>query len=201
MNYYDKRCQRQVILYTPQKTYSGVVDLGSMNMRTIDLFNSANIYWKKPSEKSLNDSIMLKKVHVTIGGGTSLGSFSTLQMRLSEIIFFTDEREEVGDFGEKSRATSLANKNGNGIVTARIITRMSGDVFYVVNGILRGLFRAKSKNRYLPIVKATVNAVARVGDTWKNETVLSNAFIGLATDHIEACSVFQGHVGYSLQGN
>ncbi len=184
----ENNSQRFVTLYTPQKTYTGFVDISSEKMRTIDLLNSLNVYWKDPTEKSFNDSIMLKKVNITIEGGTPIGRFQQLQMRLSDIIFFTDNEGRSGHFTEKIRASTLRLKNGEKTASVRILTRMSGDAFYIITGKLEGLFKSKSKHRYLPLTQATVNAVTRTGDNWTQEKLVSDTFIGLSIDHIEACS-------------
>lgn len=93
------------------------------------------------------------------------------------------------DPAEKARATKMAKKYGARTSTALIFTRLNGDVFYVISGKLQGIFRAKSKHRYLPIAEAEVKAIIRSDDGWKKKKLISNAFIGLATDHIEACSL------------
>ena len=182
--------KRPVKFFTSQKVYSGYIDINSNDMRTIDLLNSANLYWKNPADKSFNDSILLNKANVTIEGGTLLGSFSQLQIRLSDIIFFTDDEETTGHFSEKLRASVLTQRSGEKASTARILTRMSGDSFFIITGQFKGLFKSKSQHRYFPLSQATVNALVRTGDSWKNEELVNDKFIGLSTNSIEACAFY-----------
>lgn len=182
--------KRQVKFFTPQKVYSGYLDVNTDDMRTIDLLNSANLYWKNPDEKSFNDSILLNKADVTIEGGKLLGSFPQLQIRLSDIIFFTDDEETTGHFSEKLRASVLTQRSGEKASTARILTRMRGDSFFIITGLFKGLFKSKSKHRYFPLSQATVNALVRTGDSWKNQELVNGKFIGLSTENIEACAFY-----------
>lgn len=181
--------KRKINLYTPNKIYSGYIDITSANIRTIDLLNSSNLYWKDPAEKSFTDSILLTQATITIEGNKVLGSFPKLQLRLSDIIFFSDSLEQSGTFTEKVRATALSNKSQEKISMVRILTRMRGDAFYLITGIFAGLFKSKSQHRYFPVTRVQVNEIIRTGDQWSNKRVdIGNNFIGLATNHIEACT-------------
>ncbi len=181
--------QREVNLYTPNKLYSGMIDIKSERIRTIDLLNSSNLYWKDPAEKSFNDSILLTDVKVKIQGGKTLASFTKLQLRLSDIIFFSDSLHKTGNSTEKLRARTLSQKSHERISTARILTRMRGDTFYLIVGVFHGLFKSKSKQRYFPLTETKVHEILRTGASWETKEInIGNQFIGLSTNHIEACS-------------
>lgn len=181
--------KREINLYTPNKRYTGMIDIKSERIRTIDLLNSSNIYWKDPTEKSFNDSILLTDVKVTIQGGKTLASFQKLQLRLSDIIFFSDTLHKTGDSIEKMRARTLSQKSHEKVSTARILTRMRGDTFYLIVGVFHGLFKSKSQMRYFPLTEAKVHEILRTGPKWETKEIdVGNQFIGLSTNHIEACS-------------
>lgn len=183
---------RQVSFYTPNKVYSGYMDVKSESIRTIDLLNSSNLYWKDPGEKSFTDSIMLSQASITIEGDKVIGNFPRLQLRLSDIIFFTDLLKTTGNELEKRRATTLSQKSQEKTSTVRILTRMRGDSFYLITGLFFGLFKSKSQHRYLPVTKANVNEIIRSGDKWSNKPlIIDNDFLGLAINQIEACSFTQ----------
>ena len=184
----QKSVARKVTFYTPNKTYSGFVDLKTNNIRTLDLLNSSSIYWKNPDEKSLNQSILINKAQIELDGGKPLGGFQRLQMSLSEIIFFTDHLHNTGDISEKIRNTTLALKNNEKSSKVHILTRVSGDAFYMISGTFTGLFKKKSQERYLPIKNATVHTVVRIGEEWVKRLVVEKQFVGIATDHIESCT-------------
>ena len=139
--------KRKVKLYTPNKIYSGFIDIKSENIRTIDLLNSSNLFWKDPGEKSFSDSILLQQATVTIEGNKVLGSFPKLQLRLADIIFFADELGSSGDSNEKARAATLTAKTQEKVTSLRVLTRMRGDAFYLINGIFYGLKGSTSSLR------------------------------------------------------
>lgn len=88
--------QREVILFTPNKKYTGKIDLKNDGIRTIDQLNSSTIYWKNPAEKSFDDAVLLYDVDISVHGVDKLTSFKKLQVRLSDIMFFTDRLETSG---------------------------------------------------------------------------------------------------------
>lgn len=161
----------------------------SENMRTIDLLNSSNLYWRDSSEKSFSDSILLSQASITIEGNKVIGTFPKLQLRLSDIIFFTDSLSETGHATEKARAITLSQKTQENVSMVRILTRMRGDAFFLITGIFYGLFKSKSQQRYLPVTQPQVNEIIRTGNQWSNKKIaIDNNFIGLAIAQIEACA-------------
>lgn len=181
--------QRKIVLFTPNKKYSGKIDLKSDDMRTIDQLNSSTIYWKNPAEKSFDDAIQLYDVDISIQGAGKLSSFKKLQIRLSDIIFFSDSLQKTGTSSEKQRAKTLSVKSKDDVATIRLLTEMRGDSFYYIQGTFHGLFKNKTKQRYFPLTGARVYEVIRTGDKWERfEINIGNDFIGISSNHIEACS-------------
>ncbi len=159
-------------------------------MRTLDLMNSSSLYWKNPAEKSFNDSILLRDVSVEVIGGQVLNRFSKLQLRIGDIVFFSDELSESGDEIEKKRARVLTERTDEKPSGIEIITRMRGDSFYLVKGLFHGLFKSKSQHRFIPLMDAMIFEVTRTGGEWETTKLdTGNTFIGLSTVHIEACSM------------
>ena len=182
--------KRQVAFYTPNKLYRGKIDIQNGDMRTLDLLNSSAIYWKNPKNKSFTDSIMLYDAIVELQGNIKLSEFDMLQLRMADIIFFSDSLGTTGSATEKIRAEVLSKKSSEKESRVKIITRMRGDAFYMIVGTFFGLFRNKSQQRFLPIMKPKVREIVRTGADWqKKEIEVSNSFIGLSTVHIEACSM------------
>ncbi|MEJ2057050.1 MAG: hypothetical protein P8X39_04345 [Desulfofustis sp.] len=182
--------QRPVILYTPNKIYAGNIDLKNDEIRTIDQLNSSTIYWKNPAEKSFNDAILLYDVEVSVHGADKFTSFKKLQLRLSDIIFFTDQLQSSGDSSEKLRAQTLSAKAKDERAQAKIITEMRGDSFFFIFGTFHGLFKNKTKQRFFPLTDVKAYEILRTGGKWERiEINLSNQFIGLSSNHIESCSL------------
>lgn len=181
--------RREIILFTANKRYSGTIDLKNHDIRTIDQLNSANIYWKDPAEKSFSDAILLNDVTVSIQGTPNLASFPRLQLRLADIIFFSDKLEKSGDMAEKIRAQTLTQKSKDDIAKVRLFTEMRGDSFFLVIGTFHGLFKNKTKQRFLPLTETKIYEVMRTGSKWERlEVDVGNDFIGLSSNHIESCT-------------
>lgn len=186
----DDAIRRQIILYMPNKIYAGKIDLQKPDMRTLDLLNSSNIYWKNPNERSFTDAIMLYDGSITVQGNRKLTDFAKLQLRLNDIIFFTDDLVVSGSETEKKRAQTLSQRSGEKATGVKLITRMRGAAFYVVQGVFYGLFKSKSQQRFMPIIKPTVHEFLRTGTKWESARIeINNNFLGLSTAHIESCSI------------
>jgi hypothetical protein len=143
---------REVKLYTPNKKYTGLIDIQNEEMRTLDLLNSSNIFWKNPNSKSFNDSIMLNDVTVMVQGNRKLSTFDKLQLRLADIIFFSDSLNKTGSTTEIKRAETLSQKSNEKESRVKIITRMRGDTFYIIVGVFYGLFKNTEVSRFLEAV-------------------------------------------------
>ena len=182
--------KRVVSFYTPNKKYSGNLEVQNPGMRTLDLMNSSNIYWKNPSDKSFNDALLLHDVSVEVLGGQVLNRYETLQLRIGDILFFSDELSVSGDETEKKRARAISQKTNEKPSGLEIITRMRGDSFYLVKGFFYGLFRNKSQQRFIPLMASAIFEVTRTGEKWQTTKLdIGNTFIGMSTVHIEACSI------------
>jgi len=181
--------KREVQFFTPNKRYTGTIDLKNDTIRTIDQLNSANIFWKNPNEKSFNDAILLYDVEVSLHGTGKLASFNKLQLRLSDILFFSDKLNISGDTAEKIRAHTLSQKAQDTASKVRVLTEMRGDSFFMIIATFHGLFKKKTQHRYLPLTETKIYEVLRTGDKWQRiEINIGNSFIGLSSSHIESCS-------------
>lgn len=186
----ENSIQRKITLFTPNKKYSGSIDLKNDDIRTIDQLNSSTIYWKNPAEKSFDDAIMVHDVDISVHGADKLTSFKKLQLRLSDIIFFTDQLTESGDSSEKRRAQTLSAKAKDERSQAKIITEMRGDSFYFIFGTFHGLFKNKTKQRFFALTDVKIFELLRTGSKWDRvELDLGNRFIGLSSNHIESCTL------------
>lgn len=182
--------RREIQLYTPNKRYTGLIDIKNEDMRTLDLLNSSNLYWKNPNEKSFSDSILLYDVQVVVQGEKKLLNFNKLQLRLADIIFFCDKLSKTGDEREKMRAQVLSQRSNEKNSGIRIITRMRGDSFFIIVGVFFGLFKNKSQQRFLPVSQPQIREIVRTGSDWQtNRIAVPENFAGVSTSQIEACSI------------
>jgi hypothetical protein len=52
--------QRKVAIVTSLgKKYSGLIDIPNAALRTTDLLNSSNLFWKNPNEKCYDNAILM----------------------------------------------------------------------------------------------------------------------------------------------
>lgn len=187
--------QKKIIIYTPDKTYSGYMDIGNKSLRTIDIFNSSNIFWKNPAERSFDDALLLYNATILLEGNTKLGDYAKLQIKLQDIIFFYDSLENVGDSTEKKRAAHLKAKTKESTALAHIITRTQGHGFFYITGMFYGLFKSKSKSRYIPLTQANVVHVTRGSERWQKKVIkIEGGFVGISTRHIEACTFSDANI-------
>ena len=181
--------QRSVTVFTPGKTYSGYVDVPNESLRSIDLFNSANIYWKDPAEKSFEDALLIRDATVILEGNIKLCKMTRVQVRLLDVIFFFDALDDSGDRLEKIRAATLKTRSGEDTSSVTIITNTRANCFYFISGIFYGLFKSKSKQRFIALTQPAVTAVLLAEDGWqKKKIALPGSFVGVSTRHVEACS-------------
>lgn len=181
--------QRKITIYTPHKVYRGNIDIANESLRTIDIFNSANIYWKDPGEKSFNDALLVNNASIMLAGNIKLGEFAKLQVKLADILFFHDSLENLGDGMEKRRAAYLLQKTKESASQVHIITHTRGDAFFYISGTFYGLFKSKSNYRYIPITQVNVVEVIRSNEKWQKRTIpIEGGFVGVSTEHIEACT-------------
>lgn len=181
--------RRKVAVFTPGKQYSGEVEVPNETLRTTDLFNSTNLYWKDPTEKSFNDSLLLFDVTLSIAGNAEFLKFEKLQLRQPDIICYNDAFTELGSSKEKKRADTLREKTNEEKRNVLLITKMRGASFFMIKGSFYGLFKSKSNHKYIPLSDASIVEIIRKNDRWvKNEIQLANNFIGVNTNYIESCS-------------
>lgn len=184
--------QRKITIYTPEKTYKGYIDIANGSLRTIDIFNSANVFWKDPNEKSFNDALLINNASIVLDGNIKLGDFPKLQVRLSEVLFFHDSLENLGDSMEKKRAAYLSLKTKESKSLVHIVTQTQGNSFFYISGTFHGLFKSKSNHRYIPITQASVIQIIRSNEKWQKKPLpIEGGFIGISTAHIEACNFSQ----------
>lgn len=182
--------QKKITIYTPGKIYSGYMDIANQSLRTIDIFNSSNIFWKNPAERSFDDALLLHDATVHLEGNTKMGQYAKLQIKLQDIIFFYDSLENVGDSIEKKRAASLKGKTKESTALANIITLTQGHGFFHITGMFYGLFKSKSKSRFIPLTQANVVYVTRGNERWQKKVIkIEGGFVGISTRHIEACTL------------
>ena len=181
--------QKKITIYCPDKIYTGLMDIGNVSLRTIDIFNSSNIYWKDPSERNFDDALLLYNATILLEGNTKMGEYAKLQIKLQDIIFFYDSLENVGDSMEKKRAAHLMTKTKESTSLAHIITHSQGHGFFYITGMFYGLFKSKSKSRYIPLTQANVVHVTRGSEKWQKKAIkIEGGFVGISTRHIEACT-------------
>ena len=190
--------QRKITFYTPYKIYSGYIDIANESLRTIDIFNSSNLYWKDPTERSFDDALLLQQATIILEGNTKLGDYAKLQVKISDVIFFYDSLEGMGDSMEKKRAANLMSKTKENTSLVHIITHTRGGTFFYITGMFYGLFKSKSNHRFIPITQANVVEIIRNNDKWQKKSIpVEGGFVGISTKHIEACNFS----GKSIPGN
>lgn len=180
--------QRKVAFVTSLgKKYSGMVDVPSDTFRTTDLLNSSNIYWKNPNLKCFDDAVFLSDVTLFLDNKAMYKEFNSLQVKLSDIIYFYDDIEEIGDKLEKKRALTIVKQINEDVQRVNIITKLVSNSFYDITGIFFGMFKKKSQDNFIPLTQTQIVEISRQDDNWiQKEVELPHNFIGVSTNHIES---------------
>jgi hypothetical protein len=165
----DAKQRKLAIVTSLGKKYSGMVDVPSETFRTTDLLNSSNIFWKSPNLKCYDNAIFMS------------------QIKLSDIIYFYDDIEGIGDEMEKKRASTMVRQTNEDVQTVNIITKQVANSFYDITGRFFGLFKKKSKDNFIPLTQANIVEIYRKQDKWVQKKVkLPHNFICVSNNHIES---------------
>lgn len=182
--------RRVITLFTPGKIYSGEIDVPNPTLRTTDLLNSPNIYWRDPKLKNFSDGLLMYHANLSIDGVEKYRSFKTIQIRQPNIIFFHDGFIELSNTEEKVRAGRLTEKANEDKQTIQFITQTRMNSFFDIRGTFHGLFKSKSNQKYIPLSDAVLHEVIRQQDKWVMRKVkLANNFIGVNSSYIESCTI------------
>jgi hypothetical protein len=182
--------QRKLALVTLLgKKYSGMVDIPSDTSRTTDLFNSTNIFWKNPHEKFYDNAILMYDARLFLDDNAVYKKFEQIHIKLSDIVYLYDDIEEIGNDVEKKRASAMGRQTLEGDQAINIIIRQAANSFYDINGVFSGLFKKKSKDKFIPLTQANIVEIYRKEDKWVKKPVrLPHHFICINNEHIESVS-------------
>jgi hypothetical protein len=183
----DAKQRKLAIVTSLGKKYSGMVDVPSENFRTTDLLNSSNIFWKSPNLKCYDSAIFMSDVRLFLDGTAIYKKFDFIQIKISDIIYFYDDIEGIGDEMEKKRASTMVRQTNEDAQTVNIITKQVANSFYDITGRFFGLFKKKSKDNFVPLTQANIVEICRRQDKWVQKKVkLPHNFICVSNNHIES---------------
>ncbi|MBM9512377.1 hypothetical protein [Desulfogranum marinum] len=178
-----------VVTTTFGKTYYGDIDVPTESIRTTDLLNSNSIFWNDPNEKCFDNAILIHDAKLALEEKAIYKKFNKIQLKSSEIIFFFDNYETIGDKQEKARAVVMRNKAQEKMKPVTIITPLIANSFYDIKGKFYGLFKKKSQDKFIPLFDASVTEIKKVDNKWSQKRVhLAHTFLGISTQYIEALS-------------
>ncbi|MEJ2025487.1 MAG: hypothetical protein P8Y00_10835, partial [Deltaproteobacteria bacterium] len=123
------------------KKYSGMVDIPNESLRTTDLFNSSNIYWKNPNEKCFENAILMYNARLMFDEVSVYRKYDKIQIRLDKIFYFYDDYPNIGNEREKMRASTLMQTSSEKLQRVNIITVLVANSFYDIVGDFYGLFK------------------------------------------------------------
>lgn len=186
----DSNQRKLAIVTSLGKRYSGLVDVPSPNFRTTDLLNSSSIYWKNPNEKCYDNAIMMTDVRLFVDDTAVYRQFDKIQIKLSEIFYFYDDISVLGDDMEKKRASTMVKQTQEGAQIVNIITREAANSFFDITGTFFGLFKKKSKDKFVPLTQVTIAEICKKQDKWIKKTInLPHNFICISNNHIESITI------------
>lgn len=180
--------QRSLTIVTSLgRRYSGKVDIPNENFRSTDLLNSANAYWRNPNEKCYDNAIMMYDVTLYVDNIVVYKRFEKIQVKMQEIIYFYDDLLNVGDAGEKKRASTMMTQIHESAQKVNIITGMVGASFYDITGTFYGLFKKKSKDRFFTLTQAEIVEIYKKENKWTRKSIhLPHQFICVNNAYVES---------------
>ncbi|MBC2714215.1 MAG: hypothetical protein HF978_02800 [Desulfobacteraceae bacterium] len=183
--------QRSLTIVTSLgKRYTGTIDVPNATIRTTDLLNSSNIFWKNPNEKCYDNAILMYDVKLYVDDSAVYKKFEKIQIKISEIFYFYDGFQNIGDEMEKKRADTMIKGIRENAQMVNIITRVVSNSFYDINGLFFGLFKKKSKDKFFPLTQVKMVEILKKQDQWvKKEIKLPHSFIGVSNQHIESVTI------------
>lgn len=183
--------QRKLAIVTSLgKKYSGMVDIPNAAFRTTDLLNSSNIYWKNPNEKCYDNAILLYDALLLLDDTAVYRKFDKIQIKLSEIFYFYDDISDIGDEMEKKRASTMVKHVQENAQIVNIITKDVASSFYDITGTFFGLFKKKSKDKFVPLTQASIVEIYKRQEKWVKKTIaLPHNFICVSNQHIESVTI------------
>lgn len=183
--------QRKVAVVTSLgRKYSGLIDIPNATLRTTDLFNSSNIFWKNPNEKCFENAILMYDTSLTFDDSAMYREFEKIQLKLLEVFYFYDDFKTIGDEKEKKRAATMISKTQEKLQRVNIITRAVATSFYDIQGNFYGLFKKKSHDKFIPLTDVQMTRIYKKEGKWfKKEVTLPHNFICISTNHIESVTI------------
>ena len=183
--------QRKIGIVTSLgKQYNGLIDIPNAALRTTDLFNSSNIYWKDPNEKCFDNAILLRDARIIIDGATVYRKFDKIQVKLPEVFYFYDDFHSIGDAKEKKRAACMIKKTREKAQVVNMITRVVANSFYDITGVFYGLFKKKSNDKFIPLTDVKMLEIYNKQGKWfQREVNLPHKFIGISNLYIESATM------------
>lgn len=172
------------------RRYSGKIDVPSETFRTTDMLNSSNIYWRNPNEKCYENALMMFDVTLYVEDLIVYKRFEKIQLKISEIIYFYDELENVGDEGEKKRASFMVKQSNESTQQVNILSRTVAASFYDITGEFYGLFKKKSRDKFFPLTQANIIEIYKKEGKWTKKKIdLPHKFIGVNNAHVESVTI------------
>jgi hypothetical protein len=183
--------QRKVAVVTSLgRKYSGLIDIPNAALRTTDLFNSPNRFWRNQNDKSFNDAILIYNASMTLDETVVYRKFEKIQLKLGEVFYFYDDFQSISDATEKKKSKIVMQKTQKKLQRVNIITRVIATSFYDIQGIFYGLFRNKSNDKFIPLTDVQITRIyTKEGKWFKKELVLPHNFICISASHIESVAI------------
>ena len=180
--------ERKIVMVTSMgKKFRGVVDIPNTSLRTTDLLNSGSIYWRDPGEKCFENAVLIHNVQLILDETSVYSTYDKLQVKLSEVIYFYDDLETIGDEKEKMRASTMVRKTKEEAQRVTIVTTEVSNSFYTVSGMFFGLFKKKSIDKFIPLTDVAITEIYKKEGKWfQRQIELPHKFICISTRHIEA---------------
>jgi hypothetical protein len=185
--------KRKIGIMKQGKKYVGSVIIPSDAFRTIDYFNRPALMRHRDNLTTLDNYIQMHDVAMIIDGKVILKKQGAMNILVTDIIFYWDDLENIGDSSEQKRARTLMDNTGRtDLNSANIITPMFDNQFFQITGTFHGNFKSAMMHNFLALTNTSVNQIyikPETGKWCKKPIDLPHGFLALNMNHIDSYSL------------
>ena len=185
--------KRKICIIKQGKKYLGGISIPSDMYRTTDYFNRPGMMRHRDNQGTLDSYIQLYDVEVIVDSNIVLKRQDVINIRVTDIIFYWDEIDNLGTPVEQKRAKAMMENIGQPELNrANMITPMYGSQFYEISGAFYGRFKRAMVKNFLSLTNATVDHFFKKSETekWSKKPIaLPHGFVALNMSFVDSYSL------------
>ncbi len=185
--------KRKICIIKQGKKYLGGISIPSDMYRTTDYFNRPGMTRQLDNQGTLDSYIQLYDVKVIIDDKIVLTKQDVINTRVTDIIFYWDEIDNLGTPVEQKRAKAMMENIGRPELNrVNVITPIYGSQFYEISGAYYGRFKRAVVKNFLSLTNATIDHFVKnpEANKWSKKPItLPYDFVALNMNFVDSYSL------------